>query len=873
MPVFMFTDIEGCSRLWSAHPDEAPGLLASHDRIVEGSISAHGGEVVKHTGDGVFAVFDGRGGLKAARELIGRVESEDWEPLESLGVRVGLHAGGAVRRGGDYFGAVVNRAAIIMQAASGGQVLLSGEAAEACDLPGGTSLRSLGAHGLRDLGEPLELHELAWGGREFPPPRTLSSGLHNLPAQLTPFVGRSSQLGLLEELLSDESRRLVTITGPGGVGKTRLAMQAAAGQVGRYPGGVFLVRLADTSSSDMVPYAIASALSLELGQGDPESRLVSLLSRRSLLLVLDNLEHLSAAPLLRRLLEGAPDLRLLVTSREVTSLRGETVVRLDPMEEDALELFLECDRRSWPGRSVGAGELELAERICAAVGRLPLAVELAAVLARYMSMESLLEVVRSDPLGLSGRGADYPERQSSLEAVLGYSWDLLEGEERGVLAAAAVFRGGFGLEELSALSAGCAPAVFSLVDKSLLRVTEPGRFDFHPLVREYVLSVSAGEELQRKREAHSRLYLGRLASGSEPSGLDIPNVMLAWERAIASGDSELLASAAEGLERALASGSLFRQGLEAFRGALSLGGDGRYRGIMLTHLGWFRSYLEPAAGAVRDLEEAVSLLSPEGDGRTHALALNHLGNMRYISGDLEGAEELHRRSLEMRRRVRDRWGVGCSLNNLANIAMDRGELERATGLYRQSIEIAEELGDRRGVAQSLMNLGHMADDRGEEERAREIFTESAGISREVGDDFYLGTSLLALAEMAVRGGDRAAATELLYECTELFGGVESRWGLARTDVLRAELSEGSERLRLLAGAAADALRTGLEPLLRYVAERILELVPDEADDGRLGRLHDALDSGEPGLSAALERAVPELLRMAGERSGPNGLPE
>ena len=352
MQTFLFTDIEGSTRLWEEHGDAMAAALARHDEILNAAVGGAGGSVLKTTGDGLIAVFDSvTDGVSAAIDGQRSLDEEQWGPTGPLRVRMGVHSGDTESREGDYFGPAMNRAARIMAAGHGGQVLVSGTAASAGSLPPGVQLRDLGMHRLKDLNEPEHLYQVVHDAlrSEFPAPKTLDGRPNNLPQQATEFLGREDELEAIHLMLGSPTTRLLTVTGPGGAGKTRIGLQVAAEQLDRFPDGVFFVDLSAERDPDTVFDAIARALDIPVSGGsDSLEVLESRLRDSRMLLVLDNFEQVTAAAVgLSELLQHAPGIKVLVTSRETLRVRAEKVFPVPPLSlphpEDAPPVIAESE--------------------------------------------------------------------------------------------------------------------------------------------------------------------------------------------------------------------------------------------------------------------------------------------------------------------------------------------------------------------------------------------------------------------------------------------------------------------------------------------------------------------------------------------------
>jgi predicted ATPase len=453
---FLFTDVEGSTRRWEAQPKEMPALLAAHDAALVETIGTHRGTVFKHTGDGICAVF-----RSVSDAVSAAVEAQD--KLE-LPVRMAVHTGEAIERNGDFFGVSLSRCARLMEAGHGGQILLSASAAR---LGGGLELRELGEHRLRDLSEPERIFQVLAPelAQDFPALRTLDAVRHNLPVLRSSFIGR--EIELIEVCDRLESGPLVTLTGAGGCGKTRLSLEAAARLVDRFPQGLFFVDLAVLSDPELVGQAVAAALDIQLS--DPRvDGLSAYLAGRRVLVVLDNCEHLldACAELVDGLLGRCPELHVLATSREALGVDGEQVFRVPSLgvETDAVRLFV--DRARAAGATF-AGEDDVAE-ICRRLDGIPLAIELAAARTTHLAPAQILARL-SDRFRLLTGGRRRIHRQQTLAAAIDWSHGLLSGEEQTLFRRLAVFRGSFSLEAAEEV---CHPDALnllgSLVDKSLV---------------------------------------------------------------------------------------------------------------------------------------------------------------------------------------------------------------------------------------------------------------------------------------------------------------------------------------------------------------------------------------------------------------------
>jgi len=555
--------------------------LARHDVILRSAIAESHGEVVKATGDGMMAVFGApidavASGVAAQRALL----AEPWPETCAIRVRMGIHTGDAESRGGDYFGPAVNRTARIMSAGHGSQILLSGATAELVDasLPDGATLRDLGEHRLKDLGRPARMYQLGDPAlpTEFPPLSTLDNRPNNLPTETSAFVGRDAELQALRQRLDDDNVRLLTLTGPGGTGKTRLAIRAAADQVDRFTDGVYFVDLVTATHTDAVLGLMATAIGLA---DTPERSSLDELHRRlrgqQVLLVLDNFEQVTvAAPTLVELLADCPGLKLLVTSRQALRIRGENVVSVPPLslpgaragamsadqvsQFEAIQLFVERARGVRSDFRLTDDNAAAVAEICRRLDGLPLAIELATARLNLFSPEALRDRLAGSLKALGSGARDLPARQQTLRATIEWSYQLLSPSEQRLFEILSVFAGS-SVEAVEAVAAGLDDAagaqidalegVSSLLDKSLIRQVDTT--DGDPMPRVVMLETIKAYATKRldaqpdvaaaARESHAR-YFADLAqhAANETAAAEVDNLRIAWRHSVAGQDVDRL---------------------------------------------------------------------------------------------------------------------------------------------------------------------------------------------------------------------------------------------------------------------------------------------------------------------------------------------
>jgi predicted ATPase/class 3 adenylate cyclase len=533
---FLFTDLEGSSRLWESYPDAMQDVLARHDEILREAVMLHGGYVVKMRGDGAHAAFaTAESGIVAAIAAQQALDQQEWGVVGGLRVRMGLHTGAAALREGDYFGSAVNRAARLMDLAYGGQIVCSQSTADLARdaLSEDVGLIDLGEHGLRDLTRAEQVFQVSAPSlaSSFPALRSLGSYATNLPAQMTGFVGRDHELAETAGALADS--RVVTLTGVGGVGKTRLALQVGAEVLPGFPDGVFLVELGGINDATAIDESIAAALLVQQqpGQSITES-LLSFLGNKRLLLVLDNCEHVleAVAELASRMVNVASGLRVLATSREALRIEGEQVMTVPSLAvpdeaatldvlitTDAVRLFVDRARATRSEFVLTADNAAAVTQLCRRLDGIPLAIELAAARVRSMAPSEIAARLDQRFRLLTGGTRTAASRHQTLRGAIDWSYDALEPAERALLCRLAVCVGGFDLVAAETIGAGGAIDAFDvddalgrLVDKSLVHAVDVGdatRYKMLETIREYALErLDAIGETAEVRTRHAAYY-------------------------------------------------------------------------------------------------------------------------------------------------------------------------------------------------------------------------------------------------------------------------------------------------------------------------------------------------------------------------------
>ena len=858
---FLFTDIQGSTRLAQQLGDRWPPVLDRHNQVVGDAVAAQQGVVFGTEGDAVFAAFQTAPRAVAAAAAAQRsLAAESWVSPDPIRVHMGLHSGEGSVSGDTYVGIDVHRVARIANAGHGGQVLLSAATRMLAEsaLPDGVAVRDLGEFRLKDLSRPEQLAMLVIDGlpSEFPALRTLDAVPNNLPTQLTTFLGRQRELQDAQELL--ESARLLTLTGPGGTGKTRLSLQLAADATERFHDGVYFVPLGTIGDSALVLPTIAQALGIPDPGGGALDRLAEQLAGKQVLFVLDNFEQvIDAAPQIGELLNRLPEARVLATSRSPLHVYGEQEYPVPPLalpdprhlpdletlsQFASVALFVERAMSVRPGFAVDATNAPAIAEICVRLDGLPLAIELAAARVRVLTPPAILARLGDRLSLLAGGSRDLPERQQTLRGAIDWSHELLEPAERVAFARLSVFAGGFDLAaaERVALAdwpadAGPLPdaldAVTSLLDKSLLRQMMGGgdepRFQMLESIRAYAQErLGELEPSADTRRRHMEHFLALAeANAAIIFGPDQRSALDSFEME----HDNLRAAIAFAIEESDATDAM--------------------RLLSATWRFWqMRGYLPEA----RDKAERILAL-PGGAPEARLGALDAAGGIAYWQGEILPSRAWYHAQGALAEEINDERGLAeARYNESFTYTLDPEAPELGRELANEALERFRKLGDRHGEGKALwgvVNSYVFAEDAGP---ALELVNQAIDIARELDDRFQLGWGLFTKGLILNKAGDRPAARASYEEAMGIFRQTDDLTGYALVldGLAVVEWGEGDRELAMkIAGAAAeiqDLQKVGLAEVNRrnggFFPEEMLDqsTLADAYAEGRTLSVEEAI---------------------------------
>lgn len=920
---FLFTDIEGSTMLAQKHDDVLPHLLSRHKEIIKNAVESNSGVVFRMAGDSACCAFsNGRDAVNAATDAQSRLLSEDWKAAE-IRVRMGIHSGEAQYNGADYTGYItLARSNRVMSTAYGGQIIISERVYE--DIKGalddfltrGITFRDLGERRLKDVINPIRLYQvIAPGLREdFPPLKTLDARPNNLPVQLTSFVGREEVIKQLKERL--QHTHLLTLTGFGGTGKTRIALQLAADVIDEFADGVFHSELSPLNDPSLIPQAIQNALGL---QDEPGSSVVAGIIRhlkdKQMLLILDNCEHMIAesARICEQLLSNCPQLRIIATSREKLQCIGEQVFSiprleipddtagLSPaqlMETESVKLFAERAVAVNPDFSITKDNSASVTELCRQLEGIPLALELAAVKTAQLTPAQISERLSDRFRLLSGGRRTALAKEQTLGAMVGWSYDMLTGSEKALLNNLSVFSGGWTLDAAEVVCSfdgmgddSMFEMLGSLIDKSLITFDlSVSRYSMLETIREYAALKLKESDLQASLESRHIDFFLKLAEESAVAIDKMPEK--------------------HRLDRLEAEMNNFRKAMKN-----SLKQERREDGVRIAiNLGRFfeiRGYIAEGRNHITELLGDPDMIS----SKHRARAFQWLGTFGWISGDLENAGLYYNKSLRLYRSLGNARGVSTTLGNLALIAQTRGQYEKAKLLnekclksvmkigekgliadtllnsvapffhlreyekakenLKMSLEIYRGLNDMRGVSLALTNLGSIAGINHEFEDSVKYLHESMVIQRELGDTRGLAFTLESLGTISGNLGKNREAAEYFEESIRINKELGDKKNLASVlsnyGFFKHTIGNDEESLSLHRKCLELSLEIGYEAGVNNSLAGIAEALcgSDTETSGRITGFIEATSAPglHPEVREVFERTGLRLMELLGEKHG------
>lgn len=884
---FLFTDIEGSTRLWDLHPHAMKEALPAHDDLIRKIVEANQGKVFKHTGDGALAVFEVAGdAVVCAAELARRMAEAVHPDIGSFKIRIAVHTGEAEERDDDYFGPALNRTSRLLSVGHGGQVLVSlvTERIVGDGLADGISFRDLGEHRLRDLARSERIFQLVIAGLDidFPPLLTPDVVPNNLPTFATSFVGRDQELEEVKKLV--RGARVLTITGVGGAGKTRLAIQSAVELVDEFPGGTWLIELGAITDPEYIDATAADALNVAQPPGHSiRDAIVDHLAGRRALLIVDNCEHLisGAADFVADVVAGAPESKVVATSRELLGVggevaygmpslsmprRGETPPLAELLRYDSVRLFLERAQASQPHFHITESMAPPLTEICRRLDGMPLALELAAARLRTFSPKQIAENLDQRFRLLTGGSRTALPRQQTLSAAIDWSYRLLEPMERKLFERLSVFQGGFTLQAVEDVCSddeldviGVLELLPSLVDKSLVAVDSEGeeaRYRLLETLRQFArdrLDESGAADEFRLRHAHwfrdLSIQAGRNIRGPHEQewwqriDTELDNLRQAMTWAIEGGEPALGLEIAGGFWRFWWFKARWSEGASWLERAVLAADehapkDVRAQGML--GLGTLLISTDRHTESVPFLEEAGRLyreLDEEGadPGQLHhgySAALINLGAELERQGEFDRATRLNEEALDVSRRLGDMAGLAVALGNLAEAAGRVGDVEEARERFAEAVAASRALQSTQRLTEQYFQLGYFEISVGAPDRALDAFDESRTQAEAGGLQSYVLSARAYIAFAEAELGDSDAVERFRTNAARAFENPDLRvFGQVRTGylVLRAALDSAAGEFIRAARALGAIEAAELEGLLWWTLAGLRDRVEAEVE--------------------------------------------
>ncbi len=824
---FLMTDVEGSTRLWEEYALQMQKALARHDAIAEKLLSENNGRLVKSRGEGdsLFCVFTSPvDAVNAAWALQQAFQTENWPEETRLKVRMAVHTGDAEFRERDYYGPVINRCARLRSIAHGGQVLISSSTFAMVEQHVATPLflRDMGLHHLKDLQQPEHVWQLCHPEfiSEFPPLKSLNVQQTNLPQQVTTFVGRDTELVRLHSML--EKARMVTITGSGGVGKTRMTLQMGAEVQEQFTDGVWLIELAAIADAGLVAKTIANTLNVREEPGQPmQQSLENALREKSMLLILDNCEHLLAecSRVLNGLLRVCPKVKVLASSREGLGIQGEMLFRIPSlsvpmqgespspaalMQYEGVRLFVDRVQAVLPAFVVDETNAKPLAQICSRLDGIPFALELAAARVRAMSVDQLAVRLSDRFRILTGGSRTALPRQQTLRALIDWSYNLLSEQEQILLGRLSVFSGGWQLEDAEAICTGdpiedweVLDLLTSLVDKSIVVFedrSQAGRYRLMESIRQYSLERMANNEQHADfRLRHAVHYLSRAQEWNKAIeqfgenqqtallhlGQELNNLRSAMDWVAEQNQAESMAAYALALSRFFLMTASYTEGTQRLDTAIAAAHTVNMeseQAEMLMQRGRFAFYMADNQGARQYYTESLQLFQKMSNLKRQIPLLNNLGNVAWADGDFEAAENFYNQALMLAREEKLAAYEGTMLSNLGALASDKGEFVKCMQRFEEAINLHRKNDNARLYAEALMNYAEALRRQKEAGSAVKRLQESLEIFLNLGLKQQSGICSLYLAGALMDLNELEQAESCIQDGLQQAREIEDLWG-------------------------------------------------------------------------------------------------
>jgi len=820
---FLFTDIEGSTKLSQQFPDMLPAALEIHHSIMTRAIESYNGFIFQIVGDAFHCAFENpTDAFKAAVEIQFNLENEKWDEVV-IRIRSGMHSGRAEWNGKNYMGYItLARTARVMSAAYGGQILVSNDAYEIhkenFDKEKDTSFRDLGERRLKDVIQPIRLFQIVAKGLrlDFPPLITLDARPNNLPTQLTNFIGREKEMKHARELLKDN--RLLTIAGTGGAGKTRFSLQIGADSIDEFDDGVWLIELAALSDPFLLPQAILDSLVIKEEPGKtPEQTLTDYLKDKEILTILDNCEHLidACAVMTENLLLKCPKLKIIATSREALNCAGEQTYRIPPLTQpepnstdtpeqlsqyESVRLFIERALAVNPKFRVTNENAPALAEVCSRLDGIPLAIELAAARISVLPVEKIYERLNDRfKLLTKGKRTSLP-RQQTLRALIDWSYDLLSEKEKILWSRLSVFSGGWTLEAAEKVCSDAVTHMNEILDL-LSKLTEKSvivyddtknRYRILESIKQYgIEKLIDGNDiflrhlnyfLELSEKAKPELYGENSRLWMDKIDADHKNFISAIEWSVRNENLEKGMNTAAALGRFWNLTGQYSTGIRLIEIILESAGTlGKSSKVnVLNWIGSFKSSQGDYEQAKKYYEEILSIRKETGDKSGIAGSMHNLGNVALSQGDYEQAKKYYEESLAIYKEIGDKRGIASPILSLGNIALNQGEYEKAKEYYEESLVIKKEIGNKDGISRAINNLGNVEYYKGDYEQAKKYYKESLHICREIGSKNGIAALVSNLGSVASNQGDYELAKKYYEESLEIRKEIGSKNGIAES---------------------------------------------------------------------------------------------